>query len=155
MYTFWPKNQANLNEFKKIKVLLTPPGCKEVIYEPGESNQFYFDKRFVDISIGRAPERIKNLANNWQGQRKQYGLKHHIAGTINSAMGDTLAAVATYISLNDRNYTLWGKVQLLVIISRTRLAKDTIFVGDKEAILDVLVALFQCRTQWTNYMEKY
>ena len=70
-------------------------------------------------------------------------------------MGDTLADVATSISLNDCNYTLWDKGQLLVIISQTRLAKDTIFVGDKEAILDVLVALFQCRTQWTNYMEKY
>ena len=33
-------NQANFNELKKIKVLLAPPGCKEVIYEPGESKQF-------------------------------------------------------------------------------------------------------------------
>ena len=31
--------QDNLNKFKKIKVLLDPPGCKEVIYEPGKSKQ--------------------------------------------------------------------------------------------------------------------
>ena len=70
-------------------------------------------------------------------------------------MGDTLAAVATSISLYDCNYTLWDKGQLLVIISQTRLAKYTIFVGGKEATLDVLVDIFQCRTQWTDYMEKY
>ena len=86
-------------------------GCKEVIYEPGESKQFYFDKIFVEISIGCAPECIKNLENNRQVQRKSYGLKHHISGTIHSDMGDTLAAVATSISLHDRNYTLWDKVQ--------------------------------------------
>ena len=41
-----------------------------------------------------------------------------------------------------------------MVISWTRLAKDTIFVGDKEATLDALVALLQCCTQWTDYMEK-
>ena len=61
-------------------------------------------------------------------------MKHHIAGNIHSAMGDTLDVVVTSISLNDRNYYLWDKGQLLVIISQTRLSKDTIFVGDKEAI---------------------
>ena len=70
-------------------------------------------------------------------------------------MGDMIAAVAKLTFLHDRNYTIWDKGQLLVIISRTRLAKYTIFVGDKEATLDALVALLQCRTQWTDYMEKY
>ena len=74
-------------------------------------------------------------------------MKHHIAaGTIHSAMGDTLAAVATSISLHDCNYTICDKGQLLVNISQTRLAKDTIFVGDKEETLDALVAFLQCRT---------
>ena len=95
-----------MNEFKKIKVILAPPGCKEVLYEPGESNKFYFDKIFAYISIGCAPERIKNLPNNGQGWRKKYGLKHHISRTIYSEMGDTLAAVATSIYSHDHNYTL-------------------------------------------------
>ena len=47
MYTFDLPTQAYLNKFKKIKVLLDRPGCKEVIYEPGESKQLYFDKVFV------------------------------------------------------------------------------------------------------------
>ena len=69
-------------------------------------------------------------------------------------MGDTLAAVATSIYLHDHNYTIWNKGQLLVIIIPKILAKDTIFIGDKEETLDALVDLIQCRTQWTNYMEK-
>ena len=69
-------------------------------------------------------------------------------------MGCILAAVAKSIYLHDCNYTLWDKVKLLVIIIQTILSKGTIFVGDKEAILDALVALFQCCTQWTDYMEK-
>ena len=69
-------------------------------------------------------------------------------------MGYTLAAVSTSISLHDLSYTLWGNGQFLVLIIGTRLSKDAIFVGDKEATLDALVALLRCRTQWTDYMEK-
>ena len=70
-------------------------------------------------------------------------------------MGDTHAAVATSISLHNCNYTLWDKGQLLVIISQTRLAKDTTFVGDKYGTLDALFDLLQFRTQWIDYMGKY
>ena len=81
-------------------------------------------------------------------------MNNNIAGTIHSAIVDTLAAVATSISLHDRNYTLWGNGQFLVLIIGTRLSNDAIFVGDKEATLDALVALLQCRTQWVDYTEK-
>ena len=57
-------------------------------------------------------------------------------------MGYTLAAVSTSISLHYLSYTLWGNGQFLVLIIGTRLSKDAIFVGDKEATLDALVAYF-------------
>ena len=68
-------------------------------------------------------------------------------------MGDTLPSIATTISMTDRNFYLWDKGQLIVIISRTRLAIDTIFVGDKGSTLNALVAILKCRTQWTDHME--
>ena len=68
-------------------------------------------------------------------------------------MGDTLPSIATTFSMTDRNFYLWDKGQLIVIISRTRLAIDTIFVGDKESTLNALVAILKCRTQWTDHME--
>ena len=69
-------------------------------------------------------------------------------------MGDTLPSIATTFSMTDRNFYLWDKGQLIVIISRTRLAiLDTIFVGDKESTLNDLVAILKCCTQWTDHME--
>lgn len=147
-------NQEDLDQFRCIKLLLAPPGYKQVAYDPDASKESYLDNGFVEISVGCAPERINNVLHNKQAQRKQYGLKHHISGTIHSAMGDTLPSVATSISVRDQNYTLWDKGQLLVIISRTKYAKDTIFVGEKEGTLDALVSLLKCRTQWTDYMER-
>ena len=38
---------------------------------------------------------------------------------------------------------MWDKGQLLVILSRTKLAKDTIFVVDKESTLNSLVHLLK------------
>ena len=58
-------------------------------------------------------------------------------------MGDSLALVTTSFSIQDHNYKVWNKSQLLVIISRTKLAKITIFVSDKEEMSDALVSLFQ------------
>ena len=86
------------------------------------------------------------LGNNVQGVRKQYGLLHYVAGTIHSIMGDTLRYLATTLSSDDRNYSVWDKGQLLVIISRTKRSEDTIFVGNKESALNALVSVLTNRT---------
>ena len=41
----------------------------------------------------------------------------------------------------------------MVILSRTKFAEDTIFVGDKESTLNAMVSILLVRTQWTDYME--
>ena len=52
----------------------------------------------------------------------------------------------------DTNYSMWDKVQILVILPRTKLSKDTIFVVNKESTLTALVCSFKKSTQWTQYM---
>ena len=99
-------SETNLRQFNLIKVLLALPGCKEFIYYEGASKESYFEKGFVEISIGFTPKRIKNLSYYINNNYKRYGLRHHIAGTIHSAMGDTLLSVATSISINDPSYKL-------------------------------------------------
>jgi predicted GIY-YIG superfamily endonuclease len=146
-------SQQTLDSFGSIKVLLAPPGCKEVMYENGRTKESYLEMGYIETSIECAPYKICTLPNNLQGVRKQYGLQHYVAGTIHSAMGDTLPSIATTFSLIDRNYSVWDKGQLLVIISRTKLARDTIFVGDKESTLDALSSILKSRTQWTDHME--
>ena len=58
----------------------------------------------------------QQLKDYKQGKRKQYGIKHYVSATIHAAMGDTLNQMPTSISMNK-------------ILSRTKYAKDSIFVG--------------------------
>ena len=146
-------DQSDLNLFAPIKVLLAPPGCKDVSYVVGATKEWYLQRKFVETAIECAPHRIHRLPNQLQGVRRQYGLQHHIAGTNHSIMGDTLPSIATTISKVDQNFHLWDKGQLLVIISRTKKAEDTIFVGDKKETLDALECILKSRTQWTDHME--
>ena len=69
-------------------------------------------------------------------------------------MGDTLQFMATQISTNDRNFNLWDKGQLVVILSRTKVAKNSIFVGPVNDTLDALTQLLMKKTQWSDYIEK-
>lgn len=84
-------SQETLDRFGKIKILLAPPGCKEVIYIKGETKDYYFEKGFKEISIECTPFKVYNLPHNVQAAQKQYVLQHHISGTIHSIMGDTLS----------------------------------------------------------------
>ena len=73
-------------------------------------------------------------------------MKHHrVTGTIHAAKGDSMT---TEISRNDPNYRLcWDKGQLVVILSRTKFAKNTIFVGDKDDTIAALKDLLIHKTQ--------
>ena len=58
-------------------------------------------------------------------------------------MGDTLPSVATSLSMADNNYSIRDKGNILVILARTKLAKDTTFVGNKESNLNALSRLLK------------
>ena len=64
------------------------------------AKQLYIDKGFKELDIGFLPDHIYNLENNIQGKIKQNLLKHHIAGTIHSAVGDMLTSVSASIALH-------------------------------------------------------
>ena len=145
--------QNTLNEFGSIKVLLAPSGCKDISFDKNTTKESLLARGFAETTIGCAPHKICILANTLQGVRKQFGIQHYIADTMHSIMGDTLSSITTTISDKDKNFSIWDKGQLLVIISRTKLAEDTIFVGDKESTLNTMVSILLIRTQWTNYME--
>lgn len=105
------------------------------------------------MDIHPCPDRSIFISRTLQAQRKQYGLKHRVTGTIHAAMGDTYDSMATMISETDPNFGLWDKGQLIVILSRTRDPKKTIFVGDKTETLRAFRSLLLKRTQWTDFME--
>ena len=69
-------------------------------------------------------------------------------------MGDTLVTMATEVSLNNSNFRMWDKGQMIVILSRTKRARDSIFIGDKNDTLKALKFLLTSKSQWTDYMEE-
>ena len=80
---------------------------------------------FKDGWIGCPPLQTIALKNFKQGNRKQYGLKYRVIGTIHSAIGDTLSHMVTEISSTQSRYSLWDKGQFIVLLSRTKFAKKT------------------------------
>ena len=62
--------------------------------------------------------------------------------------------MATKISAADPNFNVWDRGQMIVLLTRTRRAKDTIFVGYKRDTLDALKQLLLTRTQWSEYVDK-
>ena len=90
-----------------------------------------------------------------QRQRKQYGIQHNFSGTMHYSMSDTLPSVSTLLSIADNNYYMWGKVQVLVILARTKLDKDIIFFGNKEITLNALVRLLKNGHNGSNMLKRY
>ena len=146
-------SQQHLNEWKRIKLLVAPPGSKDIIYDESKSKQSYLDESFNEVQLGIAPQHTHALSNNLQGRRKQYGLKHYVSSTIHGSMGDTLQFMATQISTKESNLSFWDNGHLVVILSRTKYAKNSIFVGPKNDTLDALTQLLMKRTQWFDYIE--
>ena len=59
--------------------------------------------------------------------------------TIHSALGDTLSHMVTEISSMQNNFSLWDKGQFMVLLSSTKFAKNTIFVGNKTDTVNTLL----------------
>ncbi|HIB92148.1 TPA: GIY-YIG nuclease family protein, partial [Candidatus Poribacteria bacterium] len=99
------------------------------------------------------PDRTHTVQMHMRGQRKQYGLKHHLTSTVHASMGDTLHKIVTEVSSEGNDFRLWDKAQAVVLLSRTKLGSDIIFVGDKMDTINALSSLIQTSNQWTHYME--
>ena len=147
-------SQEQLNNWQKIKVLIAPPGTKEIIYDDTMTKQSFINNGFIECRIGTSNEYTQSLKNNIQGKRKQYGLKPYVSSTIHGAMGDTLQFMATQISTQDCNFSLWDKEQLVVLLSRTKKAENSIFIGQKNETLNALTQLLLLKTQWSNYIDE-
>jgi predicted GIY-YIG superfamily endonuclease len=68
-------------------------------------------------------------------------------------MGQTLASVVTRVYSEEGNlFSLWERAQVVVLLSRTRFAKDIIFMGDPKKTAKALTeVLLQC-SQYLSYM---
>ena len=145
-------SQEDIDRWRKIPVLAAPTGTKDIHFGSDATKESYLALGFTEVKVGPAPERLVN-SHNIQSRRKQYGLKHRVTSTIHAAMGDTLCRMATEVSRTDPNFSVWDKGQLVVVLSRTKLARNTIFVGIKEETLAVFKEILLRKTQWSDYIE--
>ena len=91
---------------EKIKVLKSPVGLREIIYDPVLPKAYYIEREYTEVEVGITPDITQYLPGNKQARRKQYGLKHHFTSTIYAATGDTLSTMATEVTLNDSNFRM-------------------------------------------------
>ena len=146
--------REDVDLFKPVKILCAPPGIKDFTFDVNNVSKLSLTNQgFKEVLIGMTPERTISLKNNIQAKRKQYGLRHRVTNTIHGAQGETLPQMATEIRLSDPDFNLWDKGQLIVILTRTKKAQDTIFVGNKRDTIRALKKILLSRTQWTDYIE--
>ena len=72
-------------------------------------------------------------------------MKHYVTIIIHAAMGDTLQIMATEISLSNGNCKMWDKGKMIMILSRTKLAKTHNFCRGQK--------LYYCCNEIFTYQE--
>ena len=122
---------VEINNFHKISIMVAPPGIKMFEFDSNKPREEYEDEGWVKKLVGTSPIRPHSTPNNMRGKRKQYGLKHHVTSTVHASMGDTLNKIVTEISSENNEYSLWDKAQVIVLLRRTKVGKNIIFVGYK------------------------
>ena len=145
--------QEDIDRFKKIPILVAPPGLRDFIFTGDKCEDSYIRDGWKKCLVGIGPENTYSVQGNLKAQRKQYGLRPFVTSTVHACMGDTLIKIATEVSNDVQSFKLWDKAQVVVLLSRTKFAKDIIFVGHKENTLKALCNLIQMKTQWQEYME--
>jgi predicted GIY-YIG superfamily endonuclease len=133
-------------------VLCAPPGTKYIDFEI-QSKQQLITLGWTEQQAVCAPEHVRNLRSGMKARRLQYGLRPHVSNTLHAAMGATLSKVATEINVRGTGNQLWEKGQVVVLVLRTKYCRDLIFVGDQNAMLDVITTLIQVQTQYDEYID--
>ena len=146
--------QTDLDRFWRIK-MLSPPSQYQVWH-------IYFWPQLTKISLhSNRFQRSFNWTSSWTDFFYddvkcilfQYGLHHYVTGNIHGAIGETYHCTEIMVSDTKKLFSLWDCGQLIVILSRTRIIKNTIFVGPKnETILGLKLILTQI-TQWCDHIE--
>ena len=143
----------DVKSFRDINFYIAPNGLKDFKYNKFKRKETYIEEGWKKIKIGVPTLKTHRTTVNIKAQRKQYGVKHFVTSTLHVLQGLTIDKIATEINMYDSDYNLWDVAQLLVLLSRTRRAKNIIFVGNKETTIKSILSLLTVSTQWTDYME--
>ena len=76
-----------------------------------------------------------------------------MAMTIHRAMGETIGESVTKIDCSEREYCLWKRGELYVLVSRKQHLGDITFLGEKTATLESIGKVLTQTSQWDEFTE--
>ena len=145
-------SKTQVENFEPIEVFVGPVGVQSLdqnFKTEEELQRNGWKKIRIKVCSGRTITK-----ENLKCERKQYPLNHYISGTVHAGMGATLLKLATEVSKRNKDKRLWLKGQVVVLLSRTATAKDTIFVTtDLIDTLDNLCEVLLKGTQYDDYID--
>lgn len=145
---------SHVADKKPIELIIAPAGCKSLPPNLSCFETLVSEHGWKVNKVGVCTDRIQTFGYGIQAKRIQYGLKHRIASTIHSGMGQDLPSIVTRVTSEDedKDYALWTKEQVIVLLSRTHYARDITFVGDPFKTASALADCLQHVSQYTDYM---
>ena len=141
-----------MDSFRKIPILVALPRLKDFVYNESLLLDDFLERGWKLHSVGTTRDKTFNTGD-FKARRHQYELKQHVSSTVHASMDDTLSTILKEISENDSNYKLWDKAQAIVLLSRTCVGSDIIFVGSKQSTIAALVKIIRLKSQYIDYME--
>ena len=146
---------STIQKKRPIKLLVAPPGSS---YLPGSSDtaESLLALGWKEISIGISRDNIVSYRSTRAKRSGQYGLQLYVGSTWHSTMGKTLAKMVTKVDHSgDRSspYSIWDPTQVVIMLSRTRLPADTIFITDDPlATARTIFSVLKHQSPFRNYL---
>ena len=137
----------------KIEVVVAPPGVRKLPRLNDSGEYGLLENGWFTI----VPHKQVGFVHSYKGssmRRTQFPLKNFMAMTIHKAIGATIGKVVRKIDCFEREYCLWEKEQLYVLVSRVQNLNDLTFVGDKETTLITNKRLLRQTAQWDENTDK-
>jgi hypothetical protein len=144
-----PQPTDNLRDVR-LKLRLAPTGTRQI----QDASQIPADWPQVIVKPRTTPPVIVGTGLQ-MGRRTQLPVRLYIASTIHRIQGDTLPQVATQITDSSKEFRLWQRQQLAVLISRVSLCKDIIFVGDRVETRQAIERILLCSSKWDGIVDHY
>ena len=138
---------------QKIDVIVAPPGVRKFPPRNSQGMYMFYENGWFDVSLYKQ----SGFVNNFHGssiRRTQFPLKNFMAMTIHKAMGETIGKIITKIDCFEREYCLWEREQLYVLVSRVQNLGDITFLGDKHVTLEAIRRLLTQSSQWDEFTER-
>ena len=137
---------------KSIEVIVAPPGVRKLPDKNGNGEYMFVEKGWFSVTVHKQTGFVHNFKGS-SLRRTQFPLKNFMAMTIHKAMGETIGKIVTKIDFSEREYCLWEREQLYVLVSRVQHLGDITFLGEKTATLASIRKLLTQTSQWDEYTE--